>query len=306
MLDAAGPKALGARLLLRSLVTHCSKARGCHGRAIGWLGDSVSAVPDRFGRTAGSRWVRTSAGAVVGWQGASRAAGGLPDPEGGDQAAPFTIAAAVPGGFGVHDRRLHAVRPAVRDDHTAACRPACRLASRYSRAWSLREWIRRFGMGRGKAARPIRRHGAAGCRRRRGCRGRFQAHAVSGGHLRTTPATQADALFWECPAGARWQVVSAGIGLSRDRCPAHRRLPRGGKRPDRSCPRAARRPRGAQVGAAADLASRANTLVGHPWHPSCPLGAGEGPAYQGAEVSRQARCVGHVLSRRGDVPEPHG
>jgi len=213
---------------------------------------------------------------------------------------------AVPGGFGVHDRRLHAVRPAVRDDHTAACRPACRLASRYSRAWSLREWIRRFGMGRGKAARPIRRHGAAGCRRRRGCRGRFQAHAVSGGHLRTTPATQADALFWECPAGARWQVVSAGIGLSRDRCPAHRRLPRGGKRPDRSCPRAARRPRGARVGAAADLASRANTLVGHPWHPSCPLGAGEGPAYQGAEVSRQARCVGHVLSRRGDVPEPHG
>ena len=93
MLDAAGPKALGARLLLRSLVTHCSQAGGCHGRAIGWLGDSVAAVPDRFGRTAGSRWVRTSAGAVVGWQGASRAAGGLPDPEGGDQAAPFTIAA---------------------------------------------------------------------------------------------------------------------------------------------------------------------------------------------------------------------
>ena len=29
----------------------------------------------------------------------------------------------------------------------------------------------------------------------RGCRGRFQAHAVSWGHLRATPAAQADALF---------------------------------------------------------------------------------------------------------------
>jgi len=93
---------------------------------IGWPGDSVAAVPDRFGRTAGSRWVRTSAGAVVGWRSASRAAGGLPDPVGGDQAAPFTIAAAVPDGFGVHDRRLHSVRPAVRD--RSHWRAAARLA----------------------------------------------------------------------------------------------------------------------------------------------------------------------------------
>jgi hypothetical protein len=196
MLDAAGAKALGAGLLLRSLVTQCSKGLG-----MPWARNRMArglrrSVPGRFGRTAGSRWMRTSAGAVVCWQSASRAAGGLPDPVAvtrlrlSPSPRPFpTVSVST-----IEDFSRSARQYAT--DHTGGLPPG--LQTGIALVSCL---VRESGSGRfGRGLRQGSSSNSPSWRGRLpplpgGCRGRFRAHAVSWGHPRATPAAQADALF---------------------------------------------------------------------------------------------------------------
>jgi hypothetical protein len=126
MLDAAGAKALGAGLLLRSLVTQCSKGLGMpwarNRMARGLRRSGTSPLWPNSWQPMGANFGR-SGGLLAGCFAARRADFRIPWAV--TRLRLLTSVAAVPE-FGVHDRRFHAVRPAVRDRSHG--RRAARLA----------------------------------------------------------------------------------------------------------------------------------------------------------------------------------